>query len=126
MKQQRNTKQRKLILEAVRARCGHPTADEIYIDVRNRDATISRGTVYRNLKVLSDNKEIYKVKIGNAERFEGRLDQHYHMLCKCCGKIEDAPIPYHPEYDEEASMQSDFLIDEHQIIFTGICKDCRK
>ena len=52
MKQQRNTRQRQLVLDAVRARCDHPSADQIYLDVRAVDDRISRGTVYRNLKVL--------------------------------------------------------------------------
>ena len=47
--QKRNTKQRELVLEAVINRRDHPTADEIFADVRERDGKISRGTVYRNL-----------------------------------------------------------------------------
>ena len=34
MKTRRNSKQRQLVLEAVKARCDHPTADQIYLDVR--------------------------------------------------------------------------------------------
>jgi Fur family ferric uptake transcriptional regulator len=33
MKQQRNTKQRQLVLDAVRVRCDYPIADQIYLDV---------------------------------------------------------------------------------------------
>jgi Fe2+ or Zn2+ uptake regulation protein len=36
MKQQRSTRQRQLVLDAVRARHDHPTADQIYLDVRAR------------------------------------------------------------------------------------------
>ncbi|NMB30044.1 MAG: transcriptional repressor, partial [Clostridiales bacterium] len=42
MKKQRKTKQRQLILDAVQARCDHPCADEIYLDVRAIDSKISR------------------------------------------------------------------------------------
>lgn len=42
MKQQRNTKQRQMVLDAVRARCDHPSADQIYHDVRFSDGRISR------------------------------------------------------------------------------------
>lgn len=52
--QRRNTKQRKLVLDAVRQSYNHPTADEIYDAVREQDDKISRGTVYRNLNLLAD------------------------------------------------------------------------
>ncbi len=52
--QRRNTKQRKLVLDAVRQSYNHPTADEIYNAVREQDDRISRGTVYRNLNLLAD------------------------------------------------------------------------
>ena len=55
MKKQRNSKQRQLVLDAVLDRCDHPTADQIYLDVRAKDDKISRGTVYRNLGILSEN-----------------------------------------------------------------------
>lgn len=58
MTQQRNTKQRKLILEVVQAHQDHPSADQIYAEVRKLDPKISRGTVYRNLNLLADNGEI--------------------------------------------------------------------
>ena len=57
MKNLRNSKQRQIVLDAVRARCDHPSADQIYLDVRTTDAKISRGTVYRNLGILSDTEE---------------------------------------------------------------------
>ena len=53
MKIQRSTKQRQLILGAVEKRHDHPTADQIYLDVHAVDERISRGTVYRNLGILS-------------------------------------------------------------------------
>jgi len=63
MEKQRNSKQRQIILNAVMSRCDHPTADQIYFDVRTKDNKISRGTVYRNLRILSGNGEITNVKI---------------------------------------------------------------
>lgn len=68
MKKQRNSKQRRIILDAVTARCDHPTADQIYLDVRAIDGKISRGTVYRNLGILSENEEITNVKVPAADR----------------------------------------------------------
>ena len=60
--QRRNTRQRKLVFDAVRQSYNHPTADEIYNVVRAQDDKISRGTVYRNLNLLADAGEILSIK----------------------------------------------------------------
>ena len=76
MKQQRNTRQRQLVLDVVRGRRDHPTAEQIYQSVREQDAHVSRGTVYRNLNLLCDNREIYRVVMSNSDRFDLRTDPH--------------------------------------------------
>ncbi len=122
--QKRNTKQRELVLEAVINRRDHPTADEIFADVRERDGKISRGTVYRNLSVLSELGEIEHVKVPSADRFDLRLDRHYHMVCLRCGKVIDAPIPYRGDCDGEAERTTGFRVERHRTIFEGICPRC--
>ena len=59
MKQQRNTRQRQLVLDEVRSRRDHPTAEQSFQNVHARDPHISRGTVYRNLNLPCDNQEIF-------------------------------------------------------------------
>ena len=68
--QRRNTRQRKLVLDAVRQSYNHPTADEIYNVVRAQDDKISRGTVYRNLNLLADAGEILSIKTPGGSRFD--------------------------------------------------------
>jgi len=124
MKQQRSTRQRQLVLDAVRSRCDHPTADEIYIDVRASDSRISRGTVYRNLALLSDAGEILHVKVPGADRYDLRRGPHYHLLCTSCGAVSDLPMPYDPELDEQVSRATGCAISRHRTIFEGICPSC--
>lgn len=125
MKKRRNSKQRQMILDAVMSRCDHPTADQIYLDVRDKDDKISRGTVYRNLGILSDNEELTNVKVPTADRYDSRLDRHYHILCTDCGKVFDAPLSYHEQYDEQIERETGFQISRHRMIFEGLCPDCK-
>lgn len=122
--QKRNTKQRELVLDAVRARRDHPTADEIYLDVRRHDGKISRGTVYRNLSVLCESGDITHVKVPSADRYDLRLDRHYHFFCVRCGKVTDVPITYNSGYDEEAESETGFEVIRHRTIFEGLCSEC--
>ncbi len=125
MKEQRNTKQRQLVLDAVRARCDHPSADMIYLDVRTIDDRISRGTVYRNLNVLVSQGEVLQVKLHHLDRYEGRLDKHYHIVCTNCGAVCDLPIPYNAALDEQAQIKTGYEIKRHRAIFEGLCPDCQ-
>lgn len=124
MKQQRNSRQRQMILDAVVSRCDHPTADQIYLDVRAKDERISRGTVYRNLGILSEDGLVTNVKVPAADRYDFRLDRHYHLFCVNCGRVLDAPMPYHDEYDAQIIRETGFQVNRHRIIFEGLCSAC--
>lgn len=124
MKKQRNSKQRQIVLDAVLTRCDHPTADQIYLDVRAKDDRISRSTVYRNLGVLSEDGQITNVKVPAADRYDARRDLHYHLFCTGCGKVFDAPLNYHPEYDEQVARETGFRISRHRVVFEGLCPEC--
>lgn len=125
MKKHRNTKQRSMILEAVASRCDHPTADQIYSDLRRKDDKISRGTVYRNLGILAEDGEITNVKVPAADRYDSRIDRHYHMFCTECGRVFDAPLHYREEDDRQVEMNTGFEVSRHRIVFEGVCMACR-
>lgn len=124
MKNHLYSKQRQIILDAVKARCDHPSADQIYLDVRAKDDKISRGTVYRNLSILSETGEISNVKVPTADRYDLRVDRHYHIYCTGCGKTLDAPNSYLAEYDEQAKKATGFQILHHRLVFEGLCPEC--
>ena len=125
-KPQRETKQRREVLNAVMSRCDHPTVDDIYLQLHEINPKISKGTVYRNLNLLSENNEITHVRVPGADRYDSRLDSHYHVYCICCGNVVDAPIDYSTAFDELTESETGFSINRHRMIFEGICPECRK
>ena len=124
MKGKRTTRQRLQVLEAVRARSDHPTADQIYLDARRVDGKISRGTVYRNLAELASQGEVTHARIPGADRYDLRQDQHYHLYCTRCGQVMDAPIAYRPEDDAAVEQATGFRITRHRLVFEGLCPAC--
>lgn len=126
MKKQRNSRQRQLIFDTVMEHCDHPTADDIYLEVRAKDEKISRGTVYRNLGLLSEDGQITNVKVPAADRYDSRADRHYHLFCTGCARVFDAPLSYHEEYDVLVAQDTGFQISRHRMIFEGLCPDCAK
>lgn len=126
MKQLRNTKQRQVVLKAVMGHKDHPTADQLYLDVRSANPKISRGTVYRNLKILAEGSEITYLKTAGAERFDWRLEPHDHIMCTNCGALCDSPLPYKDELDKLIEEYTGFKIDLHRTVFEGLCPDCMR
>ena len=126
MKQQRNTRQRQLVLDVVRGRRDHPTAEQIYQSVREQNAHVSRGTVYRNLNLLCDNREIYRVVMSNSDRFDLRIDPHYHMHCLVCDSVVDVPYAYDCAYDETLEQETGYRVLCHHMVVEGVCPDCQR
>jgi len=126
MRQRRSTKQRQMILDIVNEHRDHPSADEIYLEVRTRDHKISRGTVYRNLNLLVEDEQIKHVKLSGADRFDWQKDSHYHMICVGCGKLTDLPITYRNELDFETAEKTGYENVIHRTIFEGICSECKQ
>lgn len=120
------TKQKQLIQQIVQSHHDHPTADEIYLEVRALDSHISRGTVYRNLEQLSESGAILQVKVPGANRFDYRLDYHYHMICSICGTVYDIPLDYQQELDKQVFEKTGFQVERHRTVFEGICPACRE
>lgn len=86
----RYSKQRELILNILRNRCDHPTADSIYTEARAIDPTISLGTVYRDLKVLEKTNQILSIETTDDKlHYDGDIRKHSHFVCKSCGNIFD-------------------------------------
>lgn len=121
----RDTKQRRLVLQAVQSRRDHPTAEQIYEDVHATNPKVSHGTVYRNLNCLSEDGVICHVRVPGADRYDLRTDLHYHMFCTKCKKVIDAPHPYKAELDTETMQKSGFDIVRHRLVFEGVCPECR-
>ncbi|MCL1889604.1 MAG: transcriptional repressor [Desulfovibrionaceae bacterium] len=127
MQNTRMTKQRATILDELRKVVSHPTADEIYGMVRCKIPHISLGTVYRNLELLADNKEVQKLEYaGFQKRFDGNTRPHAHVRCERCGRVADVhgrlPEPQLPEGIEAP----DFTILAVRMEFLGLCAQCRQ
>jgi Fur family peroxide stress response transcriptional regulator len=122
----RVTRQREAILKILSNTISHPTADQIYDEVRKEIPNISKGTVYRNLQVLREGGFISELNLnGTLSRFEVKQESHYHFRCEKCGRVFDLDEPVDRELDEKISKQTGFRVSHHQTEFRGLCKDCQ-
>ena len=83
------------------------------------------GTVYRNLQVLIEQELAAKIDFGSTfDRFEAKVDPHYHFVCDGCGAIVDLDIPVDDALNERVQEATSFAVRRHRIEFFGICDRC--
>ena len=122
----RSTEQRRVLLDVVRSLKTHPTADEIYVLVKQRLPRISLAAVYRNLERMAEQGLIRKVVVDDGPmRFDGTLETHDHVRCTACGRIEDVgPTVTRGKY-RKVSEETGYEILGHQVVYYGLCPRCR-
>ena len=123
----RQTRQREAILRLLRGTSSHPTADQIYDEVRKEILNISKGTVYRNLKVLQEMGLVSELNLNDTvSRFEAKQESHYHFRCERCGRVFDVDEPIDKELVRKIAKRTGFKISYHQLEFRGLCHDCQQ
>lgn len=121
------SRQREAIKEFLASTKEHPTADTVYMHVREEFPRISLGTVYRNLNLLADMGEINKITTADGgDRFDATTDPHYHVICTSCGKVSDLYMEPLDSIDKLAEKCFDGSIESHTAMFFGTCSDCLK
>ena len=123
----RNTLQRSLVLAAMLHLANHPSADDVYDDVRKAHPEISKATVYRNLNGLVEEGVLRRICVANAaDRFDHNTQQHYHIRCNSCGYFGDIELEYFHGLDEKVEQITGYTLENHDIVFEGICPVCKK
>ncbi|MEZ3485205.1 MAG: transcriptional repressor [Lachnospiraceae bacterium] len=121
------SRQRAAIKEYLSSTLDHPTADTVYLHIREEFPNISLGTVYRNLNLLADMGEAVKISTPDGgDRFDGCTAPHYHVVCQSCGRVFDLKVDerYMQEMNELADRYFEGSVAAHTALFYGICKDC--
>ena len=100
----------------------HPTVEMIYLDLKKRNPSLSKTTVYNSVEILEKQGIIQSLRIaGNEIRYDFRNDLHHHFICKKCGRIFDIDLTC-PVIDKVE--QNGFKVEEIHGYFKGICKEC--
>jgi len=123
----RNSKQREAILQVVRSTDVHPTAEWVYSEVKRTIPGISLGTVYRNLRLLSEAGEVWAYEGGGGVcRYDGCTTSHYHFRCERCGAVIDIDEPVDRDIDRRVAASSGLQIRCHVLEFRGLCRQCQQ
>jgi Fur family ferric uptake transcriptional regulator len=119
------TAQRLAVLRAVAAR-PHGTADDVDKAVRAEIGAVSRQAVYDALGILTEKGVVRRIQpAGSPARYEDRVgDNHHHLICRSCGRMVDVDCAVGDTPCLTAADDSDYEIDEAEVIYWGRCPEC--
>ena len=119
------TAQRLAVYEAVKAN-PHAMADQISEYARAEIGSISKQAVYNVLNVMYEHRLIRRIQpAGSPARYEDRVDDHHHLICRKCGTLLDMECQDGEAPVLEVENDHGYEIDETEITFWGICPQCQ-
>ena len=121
------TSVRLAVLEALEAHA-HADADMIFSTVFEDIATTSKQAIYNNLHTLVEHGLVREIKPkGLSCLYELRVgDNHHHVVCRSCGTVKDTDCVVVAKPCLTPVDTHNFLIDEAEITFWGLCPSCQK
>ena len=128
----RMTSQRRLILETLDEMGGHPTAEQIYSNVRTQDASINPSTVYRTLGWLAEAGLVDARHLtpgrnsGRPEQFDPAYPvEHHHFVCTDCGKVIEFASAQIERAKQEFSQAQGVTVERASLTLYGLCANCQ-
>ena len=122
------TPQRLAIAEILAKSRGHPNVEVIYEQLKPEHPSLSLATVYRNVMLMKSLDEVLEIVFPDgSNRYDGNKPYpHPHVICGRCGRIMEPDLNTLEDMTREVIQQTDFTILTHQLLFFGICHDCKK
>lgn len=115
------TKPREWIVEYLDGNTSHPSAIEIYDNLRLQEKSFSFATVYNTLETLVKTGVVQQLSVDpQCSRYDPDTSSHGHFYCKTCGDvidIFDAGI-------ELGTGSNANRIDTYELNLFGTCKEC--
>lgn len=120
------TAQRLAVHRAVKTK-GHATADEVREQVEKEIGVVSRQAVYDALYAMSQHGLLRRIQpAGSSARFETRVDNHHHLICRGCGTMIDVDCAKGSAPCLDPLESHGYQIDEAEVIYWGHCPACQK
>jgi Fe2+ or Zn2+ uptake regulation protein len=115
------------VWEAVTNATDHPNAEQIYERIVEKHPSISRATVYRNLNSLVEEGKVKRIRVlGGPDHFDRTLGNHYHIQCIYCKRVDDIELFEDINLSEQNVDTNGYTLESYEIVFNGICPECKK
>lgn len=117
------TKYAEKILNFINSSTSHPTAEQVFFELKKTEPKIVLATVYNNLNYLCANGFVRRISVeGSPDLFDKNL-KHDHLVCGKCGAIADFCFE---DLTETLKKQFGGETLGYDLKVFYVCPDCRK
>src|SRR3954470_4011444 len=121
---QRVTSQRLIIHRLLRDLDRHVTAEEVLRRASEQLPGMSLPTVYATLDLLAELGEARRVSVGGPVLYDPRVEDHAHLRCRVCGRVEDLEVPLDTTRALRAARATGFDAEGAELVVEGRCANC--
>jgi len=122
----RLTPQRVELVRLISVSEGHPSATQLYANIKEKFPTMSHATVYKTLTLLKEMNQVLEIDLRDDSHYDGnRPWSHPHLICTKCNRIVDGDIAIDPVSLKKLEETSGYQIIRPQITFYGLCPNCQ-
>jgi Fur family ferric uptake transcriptional regulator len=103
------------------------SAQQIYVELRQREQPLGLATVYRALEALKLEGAVQARTLPTGESLYELIehDQHYLTCLNCGQSFPIAECPVH-QLEEELETSYKFQVFYHSLEFFGLCEHCQE
>ncbi|MGI8575208.1 MAG: Fur family transcriptional regulator [Egibacteraceae bacterium] len=123
----RLTRPRVAVWDVVRSARAHVTAEEIAERVQRHSPGVNLASVYRSLAVLAELDLVRESRLSDDGAATWELahpDEHFHMVCKECGKVTHHEGTLVEQVRSHLENGHGFQPETIELVVTGRCADC--
>lgn len=121
----RLTPQRMAIFRALAESDRHPSAYDLYEQLKADYPMLGLATVYKTLELLEEMGEVTLTGVGDGNRYEPNRHPHVNLVCTRCGRIQDLLDPLVEQLQSQVSLRSGFNIQGARVEYYGVCPACQ-
>src|SRR5436190_8041870 len=122
----RVTPQRLVLHRVLRSQDRHVTAEAAMRSLNEELPNVSLPTVYATLELFEDLGLVRRVAMeGGPALFDSRTDDHNHVACRRCGRVEDIDVTVEEKRLRAAARAAGYEPEHTDVIVVGLCSDCR-
>uniref|UniRef100_A0A832H2V4 Transcriptional repressor n=1 Tax=Oscillatoriales cyanobacterium SpSt-402 TaxID=2282168 RepID=A0A832H2V4_9CYAN len=123
----RRTRNQERIIDLLKTLDRSISAQDLYIELRNRSLAMGLATVYRSLESLKLEGVVQSRATAAGEALYSLVQEdRHHLTCLQCGN--SIPIDQCPVHDLEVQLNQSykFKIYYHMLEFFGLCTQCQQ
>ncbi|MES1178697.1 MAG: transcriptional repressor [Myxococcales bacterium] len=110
--------QRVAVADYVLYTTDHPSADQVWAEVKRSFPMLSRATVYNTLNLFTEKGLLRELVLAEGKVvFDPKLDPHHHFLDEDTGEIVD--VPWSALDVRRVHSLSGFDVREYQVVMRG-------